>query len=127
MRVRYASVDLHAGDYAEIEGGDVRVYNNAEAVVLNGHVTIFEGGRAIIVGCQLGGDGTVKAGGKVWVCKEGMARVCRGAEGFAVVGSCVTVEPGGMLHMFDEEEWEEAAARTWGAAGGQASTFYLGE
>ena len=119
MRVNDVYVEIGAGEYADQAGGELRVYYDAEALVFHGQVTVLEGGRAIILGGQLFGEADVEDGGQVWVCNRGMARIYSGGEGFAVVGSCVAVEPGGILHMYSEQEWPEEAERTWKEAGGR--------
>ncbi len=127
MRVTDLYVEIYAGEYAEVEAGDVRVYGDAEAVVFWGNANVKEGGRAIILGGQLSGEAEVEDGGQAWVCHDAAARVHSGGEAFAVIGSFVTVEPGGILHMYSKEEWPETAVLTWKDAGGRASTFYFGE
>ncbi len=124
MNIHDTYTEIFAGEYAQVWGGDVRVYDDAESVVFQGEAQVNDGGRAIIL---FGAEGWAKLGGQIWVCKHGTGIVDTGGEAFVEAGSHMTVMPGGTIHQYSEEEWAEAAALTWRNAGGKASTFYFGE
>ncbi len=106
---------------------DVDVYGYTCDIWEGAKATIHHGGRAIILGgSQMHGQGEVYDGGQIWIGNRGMVRIRSGGEGFAVVGSCVTIEPGGIVHMYSEQEWPEVAERTWKDAGGRAA-FPVGD
>jgi quercetin dioxygenase-like cupin family protein len=110
MRIRRSWTEVYAGERAEVDGKHAMIFDSAEALVITGSATVFEGGRAIVLSK---GQVYVREGGRAWIYKKGRATVYKGGEAFAVVGSFVTVKPGGVLHMYSEEEWQKVAQLTW--------------
>jgi hypothetical protein len=123
MRIRQLWTEVDAGECAHVEGGHAAVFDDAEALVYGGVANVHNDGRAIVFAK---GEASVRDGGRAWICKKGRATICDGGEAFAVVGSFVTVEPGGMLHMYSKKDWPEAARLTWQKAHGRAA-FTFGE
>ena len=118
MRIGELWTEVDAGECAHVEGGQAAVFDDAEALVYASRANVHNDGRAIV---SAKGEVWVRDGGRAWICKKGRATICDGGEGFAVVGSSITVEPGGMVHMYTAEEWPEVAERTWKEAGGRAA------